>query len=58
MIITIVAFNLKEINSVYYKKLKTTKKAVEWFEHMLNDPNVDFLSIRKVKVTLLKEETE
>ncbi len=49
MIITIVAFNVKEVNSTMYRKFKTVNGAVKAFEKLLEDDNTDFISIRKSK---------
>lgn len=49
MIITIVAFNVKQANSTMYRKFKTKKGAMKAFEILLEDDNTDFMSIRKIK---------
>lgn len=49
MIVTIVAFNVKETNSTMYRKFKTIKGAVSAFKKLLEDNNTDFISIRKIK---------
>lgn len=49
MIITIVAFNLKQKNSVYYGNTDIPERAAKKIQALLENDDVDFLSIRKIK---------
>lgn len=47
--IVLVAFNIKEINSVAYSKRKTTAGAIMAFRVMLENPDIDFISVRNIR---------
>lgn len=49
MRIIVVAFNLKQINSVAYKRVLSEEKAGFTVETYLRRSDVDFISIRKIK---------
>lgn len=48
MKIVFVAFNIETVNAVKYSKYRTIKGAVKAFEQCLNNPEIQFFSIRKV----------
>lgn len=47
--IVLVAFNLKEINSVAYSKRQAIDGAIMAFRTMLENPDIDFISVRHIK---------
>lgn len=49
MRVVFVAFNINKINAVKYQKYRTKEGAIRAFRQCLEDPEVQFFSIRKVK---------
>jgi len=49
MKVVFVAFNITKENAVKYSKYKTKEGAIRAFSQCLEDPEVQFFSIRKVE---------